>query len=63
MVRSEDQLPDPPASLDAKHARQLSAQTKSALGQQRRELADSLERALEQVPRPLRGAVRRAVGL
>jgi hypothetical protein len=63
MARSSAELPEPPASLDDGHAAQLSAQTEAALARQRRELAAALERALEHIPRPLRGAVRRVVGL
>jgi hypothetical protein len=63
MARPTDQLPDPPASLDPKRAAELRTQTEAALRRQRSELASALERALEQIPRPLRGAVRRVVGL
>jgi hypothetical protein len=63
MARSVDQLPDPPPSLDPDDAKRLRAMTEAALQSQRRELAASLERALGHIPRPLRGAVRRAVGL
>jgi hypothetical protein len=63
MARTADRLPDPPPSLDAKLARKLNAATEAALHRQRRELAEALERALDHIPRPLRGAVRRMVGL
>jgi len=56
-------IPDPPSSLEAKHAQELSALTEAALSRQRRELARSLEAALGHIPRPLRGAVRRVLGL
>ena len=56
-------IPDPPSSLESKRARELSALTEAALSRQRRELAQSLEAALDHIPRPLRGAVRRALGL
>jgi hypothetical protein len=63
MASTTDRLPDPPASLDSEHATELSAQTGAALRRQQRELDDALERALEHIPRPLRGAVRRVLGL
>jgi hypothetical protein len=63
MARTADKLPDPPPSLDAKLASELGAETEAALRRQRRELAEALERALGHIPRPLRGAVRRMVGL
>jgi hypothetical protein len=63
MARASHQLPDPPGSLDKKHAAELTAQTKVALERQRRELARSLERSFDHIPWPLRGTVRRVVGL
>jgi hypothetical protein len=63
MPRHTHQLPDPPASLDDEHAAELSAATEAALRHQRRELGEALRRALEDIPWPLRGAVRRVVGL
>ena len=63
MPSQTDQLPDPPASLNAEGAAQLSAATETALRRQRRELGEALARALDHIPWPLRGAVRRAVGL
>jgi hypothetical protein len=63
MARQPDHLPAAPASLDSEHAAELSAQVDAALKRQRRELTDALERALEHIPRPLRGAVRRVMGL
>jgi hypothetical protein len=63
MPRPAVKLPDPPGSLSAARAAELSAQTEAALRRQRRELAVSLKRALEHIPRPLRGPVRRLVGL
>jgi hypothetical protein len=63
MARPADKLPDPPPSLDAKLASELNSQTEAALHKQRRELMEALERALAHIPRPLRGAVRRVVGL
>jgi hypothetical protein len=62
MPRPADRLPDPPASLDSKHAAELTAQTKAALRRQRCELAASIDKAFEHVPWPLRGAMRRALG-
>ena len=56
-------IPDPPSSLESKHAQELSALTEAALRRQRRELAESLEAALDRIPRPLRGGVRRVLGL
>jgi hypothetical protein len=56
------ELPDPPRSLDSKHAVELSAQTMAALRSQRRALAVSLEEAVKQIPAPLRGAARRVFG-
>jgi hypothetical protein len=61
MSSPADRLPDPPASLDAKRASELTACTKAALLRQRRELAGSIEEAFERIPWPLRGAVRRIV--
>ncbi len=63
MKRATDRLPDPPPSLDAERAAQLTAQTEAALGDQREELAVAIERAFEHIPWPLRGAVRRMLGL
>jgi hypothetical protein len=63
MARSEQALPDPPRSLEREHAAALRAHTEAAFERQRRELAESLEAALGQIPWPLRGAVRRVMGL
>jgi hypothetical protein len=63
MARQTDHLPDPPASLDSERAAELSAVTEAALRRQRSELSRALERALDHIPRPLRGTVRRVVGL
>jgi hypothetical protein len=54
-------LPDPPASLDTKRAAELAAHTEAALLRQQRELAESIDRAFEHIPAPLRGAVRRVL--
>ena len=59
MLRSPERLPDPPASLPGARAAELTACTQAALERQRRELAQSVDRAFEHVPAPLRGAVRR----
>jgi len=58
-----DLLPDPPPSLDGKRARELAAQTEEVLARQRRELEAAIAEAFEQVPAPLRGVVRRALGM
>lgn len=63
MPRPLERLPDPPGALDSEHAAELSARTEAALRRQRRELAESLRKALDHVPLPLRGAVRRVLGL
>jgi hypothetical protein len=63
MSRPNDRIPAPPPSLDSKHAAELTAQTEAALERQRRALADSLDEALQHIPRVLRGPVRRALGL
>ena len=62
MTRPVDHLPPPPASLDRVRDAELTALTKRALRQQRRQLAQAIDKALDHVPRPLRGAVRRALG-
>jgi hypothetical protein len=61
MSRAADRLPDPPASFDSEHAAQLTAQTEAALERQRRELALSIDKAFEYIPRPLRGTIRLAL--
>jgi hypothetical protein len=63
MTPPKGQIPNPPSSLDREHAQALSALTEAALRRQRRELAESLDAALDHIPRPLRGAVRRVLGL
>jgi hypothetical protein len=60
--REDDRVPDPPASLDSERAAELTAQTRAALRHQRRQLAAAIEKAFEHIPRPLRGAIRRALG-
>ena len=56
-------LPDPPRSLDSEHAAELGAHTEAALTRQRRELAESIYKALKHIRLPLRAAVRRVLGL
>jgi hypothetical protein len=63
MSRQTHSLPDPPRSLDERDAAQLAAQTEDALRRQRRELGEAMQRALQHIPWPLRGAVRKVVGL
>jgi hypothetical protein len=63
MPRPSERLPDPPRSLDSAHAAGLGAHTEAALQRQRRELAASLDKAFKHIPLPLRGAVRRVLGL
>jgi len=62
-MRAADLLPDPPPSLDGKRAGELAAQTEAMLARQRRELETAIAEAFEQVPAPLRGVVRRALGV
>ena len=62
MPERSERLPDPPASLGAVRAAELTACTQAALERQRRELAQSIDRAFEHVPAPFRGAVRRVLG-
>jgi hypothetical protein len=63
MGRPADQLPPPPPSLDRAHGAELTALTEQALRRQRRELSLAIDRAFDHIPRPLRGAVRRALGV
>jgi len=62
MGRPADSFPPAPPSLDRERGAELSALTEQALRRQRRELAEAIDRAYEHIPRPLRGAVRRALG-
>jgi hypothetical protein len=62
MPRPADRLPKPPASLDGERAAELTAHTAAALERQRRELSASIDEAFKQIPGPLRGVVRRALG-
>jgi hypothetical protein len=63
MSRARRPLPDPPPSLDARAAKQLSAHTEAALRRQRHALAASIDAALGVVPLPLRIPVRKVLGL
>jgi hypothetical protein len=63
MPRPKPPLPDPPRALASKQAAELSSHAEAALRRQRRELAQSLKAALDHIPWPLRGAVRRVLGL
>jgi len=63
MPRPPERLPEPPRSLDGEHAAELNAHTEAALLRQRRELTAALDKALKHIPLPLRGAVRRVLGL
>jgi hypothetical protein len=62
MPRPEDHLPPPPPLLDRAHSAELGALTEQALQRQRRQLAEAIDLAFDHIPRPLRGAVRRALG-
>jgi hypothetical protein len=62
MSRPADHLPPPPPSLDRAHDAELTALTEQALRRQRSQLAEAIDRAFDQIPRPLRGAVRSAFG-
>jgi hypothetical protein len=62
MPRSAEQLPHPPPSLQDARQAQLTALTEQALRRRRRHLAEAIDMAFDHVPRPLRGAVRRALG-
>lgn len=55
--------PPPPPSLDREREAELTALTEQALRRQRRHLAEAIEMAFDHIPRPLRGAVRRALGV
>jgi hypothetical protein len=61
MSRPADHLPPPPPSLDRARDAELTALTEQALLSQRRQLAQAIDRALDHIPPPLRGAVRRAL--
>jgi hypothetical protein len=57
-----ENLPDPPPSLDSESAAALSAHTEEALESQRRQLAESIDKAFNHIPWPLRTVVRRVLG-
>lgn len=56
-------LPDAVAALPEANVGDLLDALRSALATQARELDEAVTAALNHVPRPLRGAVRKAVGL
>jgi len=56
-------LPAPPASLAPSDAEHLSSLVAIALADQRRQMAEAVERAIDHVPRLLRGPVRKALGI
>jgi len=62
-TRSGPGLPTPPASLAASDAEHLSSLVAIALADQRRQIAEAVERAIDHVPRLLRGPVRKALGI
>ncbi len=62
MPRPADHLPPPPPSLDGAREAELTALTEHALRRQRHQLALAIDMAFDHIPRPLRGAVRRALG-
>jgi hypothetical protein len=62
MSRPAAHLPHPPPSLDAARQAQLTALSEQALHRRRSLLAEAIDTALQRVPRPLRGALRRALG-
>jgi hypothetical protein len=62
MPDSVDALPDPPPSLDSESAAALTAHTEEALANQRRQLAESIDKAFNHIPWPLRTVVRRVLG-
>jgi hypothetical protein len=61
--RRASRLPAPPPSLAAADADQLSGLVAAALADQRRQTAEAVERAIEHVPRLLRGPVRKVLGV
>ena len=65
MPRPADHLPPPPPpppSLDRACGAELTALTEQARRRQQRQLAQAIDTAFDQIPLPLRGAVRRALG-
>jgi hypothetical protein len=63
MLRPTDRLPPPPPSLDRAREAELAAMTEQALRRRRRQLAEAVEMMIDHIPRPLRGAVHRTLGL
>jgi hypothetical protein len=63
MPSPADHLPPPPASLDHEREAELTALTEQALRRQRRQVAEAVEMAFDHIPRPLRGAVHRTLGV
>jgi hypothetical protein len=57
-----ERLPPAPKSLDSARQAELTALTERALRRRRQHLAEAIDIAFEHIPRPLRGAVRRALG-
>lgn len=62
-TRSGPRLPATPPSLAASDAEHLSSLVAMALSDQRRQIAEAVERAIDHVPRLLRGPVRKALGI
>jgi len=62
-ARSGPRLPEPPPSLAAPDAEHLSRLVAAALADQRRQTAEAVERAIDHVPRLLRGPVRKVLGI
>jgi hypothetical protein len=62
MRRPAEHLPPAPKSLDRARQAELTALTERALLRRRQHLAEAIDMAFEHIPRPLRGAVRRALG-
>lgn len=56
-------LPPPPPSLATSDADHLSGLVAAALSDQRRQTAEAVERAIDHVPRLLRGPVRKVLGI
>ncbi len=67
MPRTAEQVPPPPPppppSMDRARGAELTALTEQARQRQRRQLAEAIDGALDHIPLPLRGAVRRALGV
>jgi hypothetical protein len=61
MPRPVQHLPPAPPSLQRPRHAQLTGLTEEALHRQRRQLAQAIDSALQHIPPPLRGVVRRAL--